>query len=225
MQTYWKTTIAALVLTAGTALAQDTATPEAGAATDQPPSRPIEGLQLGEDVNTGDSDAQAPETGPGSVYQKEISGDWEVRCVRVEEGQIEPCNLYQLLKDESGNNVAEITMFALPPGNEAAAGAQIITPLETLLTRQITLRVDGGSAKRYQFSFCTRIGCFAQVGFTPQDVASFRAGNKATLTIVPVGAPDDVTVDLGVSLSGFTAGFKSIQDTANSIAAARETQN
>ena len=223
MQTHWKSALAALILTAGTALAQDTATPDAGADGEQPPNRPVEGLQLGETVS--DGGGQAPETGPGSVYQKEISGDWEVRCVRVEEGQIEPCNLYQLLKDENGNNVAEITMFALPPGNEAAAGAQIITPLETLLTRQITLRVDGGSAKRYQFSFCTRIGCFAQVGFTPEDVAAFRAGNQATLTIVPVGAPEDVTVDLTVSLTGFTAGFRSVQETANAIAAARETQN
>ncbi|MEL6520207.1 MAG: invasion associated locus B family protein [Pseudomonadota bacterium] len=215
MQNIWKLSLAALLLSTSPSLAQ----------TDEQPApaqdRPVEGLQLGEQVA---DDAAAAEDGPGSVYQKEISGDWEVRCVRVEEGELEPCNLYQLLKDGNGNNVAEITMFALPTGNDAAAGAQIITPLETLLTRQITLRVDNGPAKRYQFNFCTRIGCFSQVGFTEAEVQSFRRGNAATLTIVPVGAPADTTVDLTVSLTGFTAGFNMVKEAADAIAAAAQQE-
>ena len=43
------------------------------------------------------------------------------------------------------------------------------------------------------------------VGF----LAAFKAGSKATLTIVPMAAPDQ-TVDLTISLTGFTAGFEAI---------------
>ena len=165
----------------------------------QTAAAPVDGLAMGEELTPSDA--------PGSVYIRETSGDWEVRCQRAPEGQVDPCNLYQLLRDETGNAVSEITMFAMPPGQQAAAGAQIITPLQTLLTQQVTLSVDGGPAKRYPFAFCTEVGCFAQVGFTAEDVSAFRRGARATLTIVPAGAPDGTTVDLTLSLTGFTAGF------------------
>ena len=181
---------------------------------------PVGNLNLGEEVGENGAPAQDP-NGPGSVYLKQEEGDWEVRCQRVADSGVEPCNLYQLLKDGQGNSVAEITIFALPEGNQAAAGAQVITPLETLLTQQITIRVDGGTAKRYPFSFCTTVGCFAQIGFTAADVASFRAGNVATVTISPAGAASGTTVDLSASLKGFTAGYKAVQDATNAAAAAR----
>jgi invasion protein IalB len=93
-----------------------------------------------------------------------------------------------------------------------------------LLTQQITIRVDGGTAKRYPFSFCTTVGCFAQIGFTTSDVAAFRAGNAATVTISPAGAASGTTVDLTASLKGFTAGYKAVQDATNAAAAARAAQ-
>ena len=111
-----------------------------------------------------------------------------------------------MLQDQNGNNVAEISIFPLPEGGEAVAGATIVTPLETLLTRQITLSVDGGAAKRYPFTFCAEIGCVSRAGFVQEDVDAFRRGSEAELLIVPVAAPDQ-TVTLTISLSGFTAGF------------------
>ncbi|MFT6912985.1 MAG: invasion protein IalB [Paracoccaceae bacterium] len=175
---------------------------------------PVGELAMGEEV--------VDPLAPGTIYAREVSGDWEIRCIRVPEGQIEPCNLYQLLKDGEGNNVAEITLFALPPGQKAAAGAQVITPLETLLTQQITLSVDGGVEKKYPFAFCNRIGCYSQLGFTNDDVLAFRRGVKGMIKIVPVGAPADTTVDLEISLAGFTAGFNIVRQNALDVA---ESQN
>jgi len=75
------------------------------------------------------------------------------------------------------------------------AGATIVVPLETLLTEQITLRVDGGQARRFPFNFCNVGGCVTRVGLTSEDVALFRRGAEATLTMVPAAAPDQtVTV-------------------------------
>lgn len=180
------------------------------------PTAPVNGLPLGQEV--------ADPNAPGTVYIREKSGDWEVRCQRAGEGRIDPCNLYQLLNDDTGNAVAEMTLFAMPAGQQAVAGAQIITPLETLLTEQITISVDGGAAKRYPFAFCTQVGCFSQLGLTADDVASFRRGNVATMRIVPAGAPDGSDVQLGISLTGFTAGFATLQEIMEEAAAARASE-
>lgn len=86
-----------------------------------------------------------------------------------------------------------------------------MTPLQTLLTKNVLLSVDGGKAKVYPFTFCTEVGCFSRVGFTAGDVASFKAGNAAKIVVVPAQAPDQ-TVELSMSLKGFTAGLKAVQD-------------
>lgn len=160
-----------------------------------------EGLALGEEVG-GD--------GMGDTYVEEVFQDWELRCVRVEDGS-DPCQLFQLLQDEEGNSVAEISLFGLPAGGEAAAGATIITPLETLLTQQIAISVDGGTVKRYPFTWCSAIGCVARVGFTNDEIDEFRRGAEAEMVIVPAAAPDQ-QVNLTISLMGFTAGFDAVNE-------------
>jgi invasion protein IalB len=182
-------------MTASVAAAQNTGT----AAPDSVTPAPGE-LSLGEAAGEG------PQV--GQTYIADTQGDWEIRCVRTEDGK-DPCQLYQLLQDEAGNSVAEIGMFALPPGQQAAAGATIVAPLETLLTQQVTLAVDGRAAKRYPFTWCSEVGCFARVGFTADEVAAFKRGRQAVMTIFPVVAPDQ-PVRLTISLTGFTAGYDAV---------------
>ena len=190
----------ALLAASGPAAAQDSAATDSEAA--EAP---------GADAGIGLTIAEPEQSGPevGQTYVRETFTDWEFRCVKSEDGN-DPCQLYQLLDDETGNSVAEITMFAIPPGNRAVAGATVITPLETLLTEQVRLSVDGANSRRYPFNFCTRLGCIARLGFTEEEVAQFRRGVKAELTIVPAGAPDK-TVTVDISLAGFTAGFAALQ--------------
>ena len=168
------------------------------------------------DLSTGDPAAGGAGPEVGRTYVREEHGDWEMRCVRAQNGQ-DPCQLYQLLQDQDGNAVAEISIFDVPDGSQVAAGATIITPLETLLTEQLVMAVDGAEPKRYPFSWCSAVGCFARVGFTAAEVQAFRRGNVARLTIVPVVAPDQ-TVDLDVSLSGFTAGLSAVEANQDAIA-------
>ena len=146
----------------------------------------------------------------GQPYVAEEHGDWQKRCIRSENGE-DPCQLYQLIRDRNGGSVAEVTVFSLPDGQQAAAGATIITPLETLLTEQVTLSVDGTGAKRYPFSFCTQAGCIARIGLAEEDLAAFRAGNAGQIRIVPAVAPDQEVV-LEFSLSGFTAGWNALAE-------------
>ncbi len=157
---------------------------------------PVTALSTGEVIG---------QEGEGETYVGNTHGDWEMVCVRIPD-EPDPCQMYQLLRDAEGNATAEISLFPLPPGQEAVAGATILTPLETLLTAQLVMQIDGGAAKRYPFTFCTAIGCIARVGFTASEVDAFRRGALATWSLVPVAAPDQ-TVDLNMSLMGFTAAF------------------
>ncbi|APX11517.1 invasion associated locus B family protein [Tateyamaria omphalii] len=176
---------------------EDTTETEQG--TDTPGvANPIEDqLSLGED-------ASAPQV--GQTYTAETFGAWELRCIKAEEGQEEPCQMYQLMQDDEGTPVAEISIFRLPEGGRAVAGATIIVPLETSLPQQLTMEVDGGQARRYPYAFCNPIGCYSRVGLVADEVAQFRRGANAKLTIVPALAPDQ-QVELNMSLSGFTAAF------------------
>ncbi|TNF19941.1 MAG: invasion associated locus B family protein [Rhodobacteraceae bacterium] len=142
----------------------------------------------------------------GQTYVREPIGDWELRCIRTENPEDDPCQLYQLLKEENGNPLAEISMFRLPEGNKLPAGATIIVPLETLLTGQLGIAVDNGQPKSYPFSFCNRQGCFARIGLTAEDIASYKRGVAAKVMIRPYAAPDQI-VSSTMSLKGFTAGF------------------
>lgn len=182
-----------LIAFGGTAIAQEATEATADEATDTTPPD----LNLGEPVG--------PQVGQAYVLQE--FGDWEMRCVKTPEGQDDPCNLYQLLENDDGVAVAEFNLFRLPSGSRAAAGATIVVPLETLLTQQLTLAVDGANARRYPFTFCNPGGCVARLGFTEAEVQQFKRGNVATIRLVPAADPEQEVV-LDVSLIGFTAGFE-----------------
>jgi len=192
-----------LMAVASPALAQETTT-ETEATTEEPTeqaaSETAPALDLGEEVTE--------ENQVGQLYVKETFGDWTVRCVRAEEGP-EPCQINQTLVSAEDLPVAEISLYPLPEGQPAAAGATIITPLLTLLTEQITIKVDNGTAKKYGFSWCESNGCYARVGFTAEDISAFKRGANATISIVPVAAPDQ-RVTVQISLTGFTAGYDSL---------------
>ncbi|WP_322889107.1 MULTISPECIES: invasion associated locus B family protein [unclassified Yoonia] len=191
-----RTTMTALtlagLLTLGTqAIGQDDTAPQAPATADA--------LDLGEPI------------GPraGEIYVADNHGDWEVRCIRAPEGQDDRCNLYQLLTNADDDPVAEFNLFRLPEGGQAVAGANVVVPLETLLTQQLTLSVDSGEARRYPFSFCNAAGCVARIGLTQAEVDAFKSGATATLRLVPAAAPDEEFL-LTMSLAGFTAGFNNL---------------
>ena len=189
MRSIFKTVfLAALLSQATVALAQDTTEDTQAPAADD--------LALGEPVG--------PQV--GEPYVRDTFGDWALRCIKSEEGTPDPCNLYQLLSNENGVSVAEFNVFPLPEGQRAAAGATIVVPLETLLTQQLTIAVDGQNARRYPFTFCNRAGCVARLGFTQAEVDEFKRGAAATVRLVPAAAPTEEVV-LDVSLTGFTAGF------------------
>lgn len=188
--------------------AQDTATSPAAPETPASDAATGSGLSMGTEVGP---DGAPQADGVGSSYVQANFDAWEQRCIRTEDGS-DPCQLYQLLKDAQGNAVAEFSMFNLPAGGQAIAGATVVVPLETLLTENLLVAVDGGTPKVYPFTFCSTIGCVSRIGFTSAEVEQFKKGAKAVMTIVPVVAPDQ-KVSVELSLKGFTAGYTAVSAT------------
>jgi invasion protein IalB len=162
------------------------------------PALTIDGLSGGTVVET-------PQRQVGETYIDREFGDWALRCIVTQEGE-DPCQMYQLLTDEEGAPIAEFSIFRLPEGAEAAAGATIVVPLETALERGLTIQVDDAPAKRYPFAFCNTIGCYARVGLTQEEVDAFKQGGEAQMLIVPIAATNQ-NVRVTASLNGFTAAF------------------
>lgn len=202
-----------------------TTTPPASATTTPPPAdpttppadgtpppadaaAPADQLALGTEATAPALPGQA-DAAVNGLYLAATFDLWEERCVKTADGS-DPCQLYQLLKDADGNSVAEISVFDLPAGGEAAVGATVIVPLETLLTANLRIGVDAGNPKIYPFTYCTLQGCVARIGFTAAELTGLKKGSAATVTIVPAVAPDK-TVSLSLSLKGFTAGYTAIK--------------
>ncbi|MEL6169481.1 MAG: invasion associated locus B family protein [Pseudomonadota bacterium] len=150
-----------------------------------------------------------PDETLGETYIRDTYGDWALRCIRSDDGAREPCQLYQLLTDDNDNPVSEITLFQLPPGGPAEAGATIVTPLETLLTQPLRLTIDGGDTKQYPYTYCQPQGCVARIGLLPAEVEAYKRGAVVRMQIVPAAAPDR-PVDLSISLTGFTAAYEAL---------------
>lgn len=162
-------------------------------------------LDLGQPVSDG------PQL--GERYSKEKFGDWDLACVKTE-SETDPCSLLQILTDDAGNPMAEMSLFRLTGGGVAVAGATVVVPLETLLPAQLTIAIDDAPGKRYNYSFCNPIGCVAQIGLTQPDIDAMKKGAEASVSLVPAPAPDQV-ITLKMSLKGFTAGYDIVDVVTN----------
>lgn len=183
--------VATALLVPATGIAQE-AQPESQAE-EQPQAPAATDLATGTDVKPAEPEVIS-----------EAFGDWTVNCQQI--GEAERCQMYQLLRDQDDNPVVEVNLFRVSDQPQVFAGGTVVVPLETLLTPQLTIAVDEALGKRYPFAFCLPNGCVSRIGLTEEDVAGYKRGSKATVSIVPAAAPDR-TVTLNMSLTGFTKAF------------------
>lgn len=167
------------------------------------------GSSTGTEFKTAEELEQATEPAIGEGYLREKQGEWEVRCIKGEVVEDEECRLFNLLSDQDGNPIAQLDMQALPKGGKAVAGVDIATPLGSLLTAQVVMKVDAGKAKRYPYTWCDQQGCYARFGMTQGEIDAMKRGAKANVVILSVAAPDQ-PLSLDLSLSGFTAAWNAI---------------
>lgn len=159
------------------------------------------------------------EVEPGEAYVAEVFRDWQVRCIRADL-DISPdrCEMFQLLEEENGNPVAEFRIAAaLFEQDETVANATILTPLDTLLSPGLQLRIDDAEPAVVPYAFCRQIGCFVQLTLTEEDIARFENGADTQVVLFAlirdeIGQMGGAPVPTTASLRGFTAAFNSLEE-------------
>jgi invasion protein IalB len=161
------------------------------------------------EFKTAEELVQASKPAIGEGYLREKYGEWELRCIKAEVMKDEECRVFNFLVDQDGNTIAQLDMQFLSTGGKAVAGVDIATPLGSLLTAQVVLKIDAGKAKRYPYTWCDQQGCYARFGMTQEEIEAMKRGAKANVIISSVAAPDQ-PLSMDLSLSGFTAVWNAI---------------
>jgi invasion protein IalB len=127
---------------------------------------------------------------PGEPYVADVFTDWELRCITgAEEGQAERCEMFQLLLDDQDNPVAVFRVSVpLVDVEDQVAAAVIVTPIETLLTPGIRVRIDESEPVGVPYTLCEETGCLARIPLTDENVEAFKAGGDVFFDIFALAA-------------------------------------
>ena len=151
-------------------------------------------------------DDAAPETREQEIVLAATHGDWEIRCIEGTRN----CLMVQVVNNGEGDPLVRVVVEKMPSGAEAEAIMRFTTPEGVLIPRGLGLRVDGGQQVAAPFVTCAQGQCVAQASLRGQEVAMFKRGAAAELTIVPFRQPD-TPVTGRMSLMGFTRSFDELQ--------------
>lgn len=165
-------------------------------------SQEASGLSLGKPLETMRE--------PGEIYLAASKGDWNVRCITGNPGETDRCEIQQLLFVNENTPIADISIFKLPEGEAAVAAANIMVPLETLLTKKFRFAFSEEIIKEYPYAFCNKNGCLVRLGLLEEDVEALKKGASSELSITHI-SDADASINLDVSLKGFTAAFEIIK--------------
>ena len=165
-------------------------------------SQEASGLSLGKPLETMRE--------PGEIYLAGTKGDWNVRCVTGNPGEDDRCEIQQLLFINDNNPIADISIFKLPTGEIAVAAANVMVPLETLLTKKFRFSFSEESKKEFPFSFCNKNGCLVRMGLLEEDIEAMKKGSSSEIAITHISSPE-TAIKLSLSLDGFTAAFDIIE--------------
>ena len=147
---------------------------------------------------------------PGEIYLAGNKGDWNVRCVTGNPGEIDKCEIQQLIFLNENTPIVDISIFKLPKGEMAIAAANVMVPLETLLTKKFRFAFSKETVKEFPYSFCNQNGCLVRMGLLEEDIEALRKGKSSELAITHISSPDS-SIELNLSLDGFTAAFDIIK--------------
>ena len=147
---------------------------------------------------------------PGEIYLAGTKGDWNVRCVTGNPGEADRCEIQQLLFINENTPIADISIFKLPAGEIAVAAANVMVPLETLLTKKFRVAFSEESKKEFPYSFCNKNGCLVRMGLLEEDIEELKKGSSSEISITHISSPDSA-INLSLSLDGFTSAFDIIE--------------
>jgi invasion protein IalB len=140
--------------------------------------------------------------------------DWALSCRENPETGVDDCSMFQRLVIQETNQIAlNFALGFLPNAQQQRVPVAVLTfPLGIYLPGGAEMQIDSAEPIRLQIERCFRRGC--QSGFAIDDalLAQLKAGSKATVKILQSREEE---IDLTISLSGFSAAFAALQESAN----------
>ena len=82
-----------------------------------------------------------------------------------------------------------------------------MVPLETLLTKKFRFAFSEESKKEFPYSFCNKNGCLVRMGLLEEDIEAMKKGSSSEISITHISRPRNSSINLSLSLDGFTAAF------------------
>ncbi len=158
---------------------------------------------------------QGPATAPGPEAEPQRFGDWVRRCTAnppkdaspPKQGEQVACFITQHLVDQNSQRpLLKITIGFFRPNRQPMA--VIALPLGVPLAAGVQVGVDGKGVAAAPFQFCRVDGCQAYLPLSPEVLSAFKAGNQG---VIQLHANKNQPINMQFSLSGFTAGYGSIE--------------
>lgn len=135
--------------------------------------------------------------------------DWALTCrTNAESGQRQ-CSMFQRLVVQDTNQVAlNVAIGFLQSEEGARVPVAVFTfPLGIFLPAGAELQVDDTEPTQLQIERCFQRGCQSGLALDDKRLAQFRAGSSANVTVMQ---SREQSIDLTVSLSGFSAAFDAL---------------
>ena len=142
-------------------------------------------------------------------------GDWKLTCEKKEVKQPDgtskkPCALIQSTTSTERKNVA-LTLVLIKSEKDGKPNTmmRVIAPIGVFLPTGVALEIDGAAVGRVPFTRCLPRVCIAFAEASEPTLDKMRKGGKANFIIYE--APG-LGMSLELSLKGFTAGWKHLQE-------------
>lgn len=137
--------------------------------------------------------------------------DWTLVCQKPEGADKEVCVLVQTLvsKDKESEKERPLMRVETVITQTGESGMIFALPLGFFLPQGLSFQVDDGEAKRFAVEVCVPDGCRAALATDQDMIKALKSGKEGKLTFY---ASPQKPVSFPVSLKGFSAGYKALQD-------------
>ena len=126
---------------------------------------------------------------------------WFKACSKQQDVDI--CNVQNIIMADTGQLMTGISMIDIK-GKVNRKVFQVTVPTGRMIPPGVGVQVDGGKAQKLDYVICFPDRCVAEAQLTDALVASFKKGQKLTLTSINFqNQPNPIDV----SLAGFTDAF------------------
>lgn len=139
--------------------------------------------------------------------------DWRLVCETPAKGGKKQCEVFQRVtwSKEKGQGIALTTLVHMGKNKEKdVTMIRVVTPLGTLLTAGMAIKIDDGKQIKVPYLQCLPGGCLVDMVFDPEMMDKMKKGKTM---FVAYRAPNGKDATLPVSLKGFAPALDAMAQT------------